>query len=167
MTSGTGQLRLLPWAGPEGKPCYLAGDGTGYLSRLADNTEATQLALAGELFHEATQVLDNRQWTPGELHLLAVELAEALGNVHRIAASRGARLPAPADDDLDTGEGLEDEEDGQDELLGHAHIGVATDVYAHVRLRLQRQAIDALAAQDDDPDDGSDVAQWLRHVGFR
>ncbi|WP_444970950.1 tyrosine-type recombinase/integrase [Streptomyces sp. SAI-25] len=43
------------------------------------------------------------------------------------------------------------------ELLGHAHIGVTAGVYAHVRLRLQRQAIDALgdalSAQDDDPDD--------------
>lgn len=37
------------------------------------------------------------------------------------------------------------------ELLGHAHIGV----YAHVRLRLQRQAIDTLndvlGQADDDP----------------
>ncbi|OKI49085.1 tyrosine-type recombinase/integrase [Streptomyces sp. MJM1172] len=42
------------------------------------------------------------------------------------------------------------------ELLGHAHIGVTAGVYAHVRLRLQRQAIDtlgdALGAGDDDPD---------------
>jgi hypothetical protein len=30
------------------------------------------------------------------------------------------------------------------ELLGHAHIGVTATVYAHVRLRLQRQAIDIL-----------------------
>ncbi|MFK0028408.1 site-specific integrase [Streptomyces xinghaiensis] len=30
------------------------------------------------------------------------------------------------------------------ELLGHAHIGVTAGVYAHVRLRIQRQAIDAL-----------------------
>ncbi|MEU0741941.1 hypothetical protein [Streptomyces sp. NPDC006134] len=114
MTSGTGQLRLLPWTGPEGKPCYLAGDGAGYLSRLADTMEATQLGLAGELFQEATQVLDKRQWTPGELHLLAVRLTEALGNVHRIAVSRGARLPTPADDDLGVGDDLGDEEDGQD-----------------------------------------------------
>ncbi|MBC9730891.1 hypothetical protein [Streptomyces sp. TRM68367] len=114
MTSGTGQLRLLPWAGPEGKPCYLAGDGAGYLSRLADNVESTQLGLAGELFYEATQILDKRQWTPGELHLLAVQLAEGLGNVHRIAVSRGARLPAPADDDLDTLGDLGDEENGQE-----------------------------------------------------
>ncbi|EME50898.1 hypothetical protein H074_37623 [Amycolatopsis decaplanina DSM 44594] len=30
------------------------------------------------------------------------------------------------------------------ELLSHAHIGVTADVYAHVRLRLQRQAIGAM-----------------------
>ncbi|WP_089106924.1 tyrosine-type recombinase/integrase [Streptomyces hyaluromycini] len=49
------------------------------------------------------------------------------------------------------------------ELLGHAHIGVTATVYAHVRLRLQRQAIDLLghtlgslngtAAEADDGDD--------------
>ncbi|THA25093.1 site-specific integrase [Streptomyces sp. RKND-216] len=43
------------------------------------------------------------------------------------------------------------------ELLGHAHIGVTAGVYAHVRLRLQRDAIDtigkALSPNDDDPDD--------------
>ncbi|MFJ3302157.1 hypothetical protein ACIPSA_03385 [Streptomyces sp. NPDC086549] len=114
MTSGTGQLRLLPWAGPEGKPCYLASDGAGYLSRLADNMESTQLGLAGELFQEAKRVLDKRQWTQGELHLLAVQLTEALGNVRRIAVSRGARLPTPADDDLDTVDDLEDEEKRQE-----------------------------------------------------
>ncbi|MEH0544160.1 tyrosine-type recombinase/integrase [Streptomyces sp. B21-105] len=31
------------------------------------------------------------------------------------------------------------------ELLGHAHIGVTAGVYAHARLRLQRQAIDTLS----------------------
>jgi hypothetical protein len=30
------------------------------------------------------------------------------------------------------------------EFLGHAHIGVTATLYAHVRLRLQRQAIDLL-----------------------
>ncbi|MFE2064050.1 tyrosine-type recombinase/integrase [Streptomyces sp. NPDC059467] len=49
------------------------------------------------------------------------------------------------------------------ELLGHAHIGVTATVYAHVRLRLQRQAIDLLshalgnrAESDAKPDDGDD-----------
>lgn len=37
------------------------------------------------------------------------------------------------------------------ELLGHAHIGVTATVYAHVRLRLQRQAIDALGTALDVP----------------
>ncbi|MEV7514844.1 tyrosine-type recombinase/integrase, partial [Streptomyces diastaticus] len=43
------------------------------------------------------------------------------------------------------------------ELLGHAHIGVTAGVYTHVRLRLQRQAIDtldgALGPVNDNPDD--------------
>ncbi|MFI5830819.1 tyrosine-type recombinase/integrase [Streptomyces sp. NPDC051578] len=43
------------------------------------------------------------------------------------------------------------------ELLGHAHIGVTAGVYAHVRLRIQRQAIDALgnafSPTDNDSDD--------------
>ncbi|MCK7623064.1 hypothetical protein MUU72_08120 [Streptomyces sp. RS10V-4] len=76
--------RLLPWTGPDGKPCYLlggTGTGTGYVSRLADRT-----------------------CTPGELHLLAVELNTLLINIHRVSASRGARLllldsTAGADDD--------------------------------------------------------------------
>ncbi|MBV6697365.1 site-specific integrase [Kitasatospora aureofaciens] len=49
------------------------------------------------------------------------------------------------------------------ELLGHAHVGVTATVYAHVRRRLQRQAIDtlgnALRRPTDDtaePDDGDD-----------
>jgi hypothetical protein len=44
-------------------------------------------------------------------------------------------------------------------LLGHAHIGVTATVYAHVRLRLQRDAIDLLgnALRDPaQPDDGDE-----------
>lgn len=37
------------------------------------------------------------------------------------------------------------------ELLGHAHIGVTATVYAHVRLRLQRDAIDLLGHALRDP----------------
>nr|BFD93717.1 site-specific integrase [Kitasatospora sp. Xyl93] len=37
------------------------------------------------------------------------------------------------------------------ELLGHAHIGVTATVYAHVRLRLQRDAIDLLGRALRDP----------------
>ncbi|MFF8189983.1 hypothetical protein ACF05L_03665 [Streptomyces bobili] len=37
------------------------------------------------------------------------------------------------------------------ELLGHAHIGVTATVYAHIRLRLQRQALDTLGTALDHP----------------
>jgi len=112
MMGGTGQPRLLPWASPEGKPCYLSGDGAGYLSRLADNVESAQLGMASELLDEARWVLDRRQWTSGELHLLTVQLTEALSDVHRIAVSRGARLPAPpAAEDPDAAGDLEGEGD--------------------------------------------------------
>ncbi|MEU9625179.1 tyrosine-type recombinase/integrase, partial [Streptomyces sp. NPDC048155] len=47
------------------------------------------------------------------------------------------------------------------ELLGHAHIDVTATVYAHVRLRLQRDAIDLLGrtlhnptGTTNQPDDG-------------
>ncbi|WP_331725699.1 site-specific integrase (plasmid) [Streptomyces xanthophaeus] len=42
------------------------------------------------------------------------------------------------------------------ELLGHAHIGVTAGVYAHVRLRLQRQAIDTLGNALSSTNNGSD-----------
>ncbi|MFE0381106.1 hypothetical protein ACFW1M_37345 [Streptomyces inhibens] len=99
MTDATDGARLLPWTSPDGKPCFLAGDGIGYVSRIADNIEAVQLGLAAELIDEARRVLGGRNWTSGELHLLAVELTEALADVHRVAESRGARLPALRHDD--------------------------------------------------------------------
>ncbi|MFE2723387.1 tyrosine-type recombinase/integrase [Kitasatospora sp. NPDC059327] len=50
------------------------------------------------------------------------------------------------------------------ELLGHTHIGVTATVYAHVRLRLQRDAIDLLSRTLGEvseaatrPDDGNDL----------
>ncbi|WP_438319536.1 replication initiator (plasmid) [Streptomyces sp. HUAS TT3] len=43
------------------------------------------------------------------------------------------------------------------ELLGHAHIGVTAGVYAHVRLRLQRQAIDTLNAALSPDEDATDA----------
>ncbi|MEV5533841.1 hypothetical protein [Streptomyces prunicolor] len=102
MTERIDETRLLPWVGPEGKPCYLSGDGSGgYLSRLADNMEAVQLGLAADLIKEARTILDSRKWTPGELHLLTVQLADALTDVHRVAESRGARLLDPSWDDPD------------------------------------------------------------------
>ncbi|MCX3062404.1 hypothetical protein OFY01_22080 [Streptomyces sp. GXMU-J5] len=43
------------------------------------------------------------------------------------------------------------------ELLGHAHIGVTATVYAHVRLRLQRDAINLLGHALRNP---AESAKW-------
>ncbi|MER7984394.1 hypothetical protein ABTY53_02125 [Streptomyces noursei] len=91
--------RLLPWPSPDGKPCYLLpSDGTGYVSRLADRTEAAQLRTADVLIEDAQEILRDRSWTPGELHLLAEDLTASLINMRRVAESRGARLPVPDED---------------------------------------------------------------------
>lgn len=95
--SPTDTRRLLPWSSPDGNPCFLVSDGTGYVSRLADEMEEAQLDSAAELLAEAHRILDARTWTPGEIHLLAVELTSSLADVHRVAESRGARLPVPDD----------------------------------------------------------------------
>ncbi|WEB45747.1 hypothetical protein MOV08_16680 [Streptomyces yunnanensis] len=91
--------RLLPWAGLDGKPCYLlGGNGTGYVSRLADKVEAEQMNSAAELIEEACGILTDRTWTPGEIHLLAVELNNHLAKIHRVSESRGTRLLLLEDD---------------------------------------------------------------------
>ncbi|MGW6870014.1 hypothetical protein [Streptomyces sp. NPDC054901] len=91
------ELRLLPWPGPDGKPCFLSADGNaGYLSRLADNTEALQLGLGSELLDHALEVLAGEEVDPYELHFLAMDLTGALRDAVRVATSRGHRLAVPA-----------------------------------------------------------------------
>ncbi|MFD6986742.1 hypothetical protein ACFWAX_39670, partial [Streptomyces sp. NPDC059956] len=69
------ELRLLPWSGPDGKPCFLsADDNAGHLSRLADNTEAAQLGLGSELLDRALEVLSDEHAAPDELRCLAWDL---------------------------------------------------------------------------------------------
>lgn len=87
--------RLLPWTGPQGKPCYVLGDGTGHVSRLADGIESVQLGMAGDLLDHASDLLADRRVTAGELHYLACRLSESLRDVTRVAESRGARLGVP------------------------------------------------------------------------
>ncbi|MGW0879976.1 hypothetical protein [Streptomyces sp. NPDC002671] len=87
------ELRLLPWAGPEGKPCYLSTDDKGgYMSRLADNIEAVQLGTAAELLEQASETLDDQDASPEDLRRLAKELTGALRNALRVATSRGHLL---------------------------------------------------------------------------
>ncbi|MFG1671789.1 hypothetical protein [Streptomyces sp. Y7] len=93
--------RLLPWANPDGNPCYLVADvaGAGPLSRVADNVEAVQLGMAGDLLDHAADLLADVKATAPQLRFLAARLTESLHDVHRIARSRGARLPVPDDDE--------------------------------------------------------------------
>ncbi|MBM7439028.1 hypothetical protein [Streptomyces sp. HB132] len=90
----SGSARLLPWSGPEGKPCYVLGDGAGCVSRVADNVEGVQLGMAAELLDHVADMLDDHQVTSAQLRFVVARMAEALRDVHRIAESRGARLGA-------------------------------------------------------------------------
>jgi len=90
------ELRLLPWMGPEGKPCYLdTDDREGYMSRLADHIESVQLGMASELLGQTVQVLDDETEDLEKLKLVAEQLAGALRDVLRVATSRGHRLVTP------------------------------------------------------------------------
>ncbi|MCX5140312.1 hypothetical protein [Streptomyces sp. NBC_00338] len=90
------ELRLLPWLGPEGKPCYLStDDASGHLSRLADNIEAVQLGMATDLLERASEALGDEDAESEELRHLVTDLTEALHEVLRAATSRGHRLPVP------------------------------------------------------------------------
>lgn len=87
------ELRLLPWSGPEGKPCYLSTDDRdGYMSRLADNIEAVQLGTAAQLLEQASDTLDEHDASLADLRRLTKELTGALRDVLRVAASRGHLL---------------------------------------------------------------------------
>ncbi|MFE4452198.1 hypothetical protein [Streptomyces sp. NPDC056796] len=91
------ELRLLPWSGPGGKPCYLSTDDPdGYMSRLADSIEAIQLGTASELLEEASEALDDQGTSLDEMRCLITELTGAMRDVFRIATSRG-RLLATSD----------------------------------------------------------------------
>lgn len=82
-------LRVLPWTGPEGKPCYLSTDDRhSYMSRLADNIESIQLGMAAEVLDHATTTLRDKHAPPGDLRLLANELTSALADTLRVATSR-------------------------------------------------------------------------------
>jgi hypothetical protein len=93
--------RLLPWSNLDGNPCYLVTDatGTGHLSRVADNVEAIQLGMAGDLLDHAADLLSDRKATAPQIRFLAARLTESLQDVHRIARSRGDRLPVPDNDE--------------------------------------------------------------------
>jgi hypothetical protein len=93
------ELRLLPWANPDGHPCYLSTDGGGYLATLADGIEEVQLTMGQELLDHARGVLapGARVLSDVEYRWLACRLTEALTDALRVADSRGQRIPDPPD----------------------------------------------------------------------
>ena len=88
--------RLLPWCNLDGNPCYLIGDGTGHVSRIADNVESVQLGMADEILGHADALTGDPKATAPQLRYLAARMAESLRDVTRIARSRGDRIPVPA-----------------------------------------------------------------------
>ncbi|MCX4677125.1 hypothetical protein OG413_17760 [Streptomyces sp. NBC_01433] len=87
-------FRLLPRTEAEGKPSYVLGDGTGCVSRMADDMEHVQLDMADNLLGHAADLLADQRVTGAELHFLASRLSESLEEVKRVAESRGSRLSA-------------------------------------------------------------------------
>lgn len=97
--------RLLPWTTDDGKRCLLStDDDSGFLSRLADDFEAAQLAMGTDVLKAASKVLADPTSPHSEVRYLALRLSECLADVLRIAESRGLRLSAPdaSEDDDDS-----------------------------------------------------------------
>ncbi|MFJ2948725.1 hypothetical protein ACIO8H_14005 [Streptomyces sp. NPDC087226] len=93
------ELRLLPWTGPDGKPCFLSTDDNGgHMSRLADNMESVQLGMATELLGQAVEILAAADTDPDDLRLLTKDLTGALRDTLRVATSRGHRLDSRSTD---------------------------------------------------------------------
>ncbi|MFE1427284.1 hypothetical protein ACFW6C_17205 [Streptomyces fungicidicus] len=93
------ELRLLPWTGPDGKPCFLnTDDNDSPMSRLADNMESVQLGMATDLLGQAVEILAEADADPDDLRLLTKDLTGALRDTLRVATSRGQRLDSRSTD---------------------------------------------------------------------
>ncbi|MGW8671903.1 hypothetical protein [Streptomyces niveus] len=100
MSAQTNALRLLPWTTPEGKPCFLSSDtDEGVLSRLADAVEVAQTSAGAGVLGCAKAVLADPQVGARELRFALTQVTEVLGDVLRVAESRGARLSVPYEDE--------------------------------------------------------------------
>ncbi|MET7765402.1 hypothetical protein ABZS71_26530 [Streptomyces sp. NPDC005393] len=75
-------------------------EGTGHVSKLADEMEAVQLRMGVELLDHARVLLGDPKVDVEELRFLSNRLIEALRDALRVAESRGGPLPVPhADED--------------------------------------------------------------------
>ncbi|MDH6630447.1 hypothetical protein M2271_008307 [Streptomyces sp. LBL] len=120
-------LRLLPWPSPGGKPGYLVTDSRGGpVSRLADEMEATQLAMGVDVLDLARAVLDDPASPYTEVRYAGIRLAECLTDALRVAESRGLRLPSPDADDAEDAEDAHDVVQAED--TEHTHDVVQAEV---------------------------------------
>ena len=89
-----GDLRLLPWTTPDGKPCYLSTDSDrSMVSRLADEIEAAQLDSGEQVLAGAREVLADPGAGERAVRFALTRAAECLEDALRVAASRGRRIP--------------------------------------------------------------------------
>ncbi|MEU1850225.1 hypothetical protein ABZ499_13365 [Streptomyces sp. NPDC019990] len=87
-------MRLLPWTGEGGKPCYLSTDNPGsLLSRLADDIEAAQLASAKQVLDGCKAVLADSRAGERAVRFALTRAVESLGDALRIADAREATFP--------------------------------------------------------------------------
>ncbi|GAB7032081.1 hypothetical protein AB0G35_34090 [Streptomyces sp. NPDC021749] len=86
-------MRLLPWSGPDGQPCYLSTDGSGgFLAQLADDMEEVQVSTGEEVLERATELLRGpAEPSADELRFCVHRLCEALRDALRIVESRAGR----------------------------------------------------------------------------
>ncbi|WP_255954431.1 hypothetical protein [Streptomyces odontomachi] len=88
-------LRLLPWTGENGKPCYLnTDDEDSLMSQLADDIEAAQLDSGTRVLAGARAVLGDAKAGERAVRFALIRSTESLEEVLRIADSRGGRLVA-------------------------------------------------------------------------
>lgn len=85
--------RLLPWVSAEGKPCWLSTDDPGSLmSRLADDMEDEQIECGEQVRAGARAVLADRAAGERAVRFALTRATESLGDLLRIAHSRGHRM---------------------------------------------------------------------------
>ncbi|MER7479497.1 hypothetical protein ABTX60_17965 [Streptomyces sp. NPDC126510] len=114
-------LRLLPWESDTGKPCFLSTHGApGQLARIADEIEADQLDDGAHVLKGAQAVLDDTKSGEYAVRHALRAATQCLGDVLRIADSRGARLSQLVDTDDD---GDRDRDDGTDDDESQAPTG--------------------------------------------
>ncbi|MER5574196.1 hypothetical protein [Streptomyces massasporeus] len=88
-------MRLLPWTGVDGKPCYLSTDDSdSLLSQLADDVEAAQLGSAEQVLAGAKAVLEDARAGERAVRFALTRAVESLGDVLRVAVSRGGGTSA-------------------------------------------------------------------------